>query len=361
MNENPYKLLAERLDALPNGFPPTDDGAELRLLAKLFSEEEAALAAQLRLTLETAAQIAARIGGDRKALHKQLKNMARRGLIAAGRAQGGLGFGLLPFAIGIYEMQFPTIDAELAQLFEDYYQKAFSQALTMQPPLTRVVPIGESIRVDREVRPFESVTDIVNSAQAWGVVDCLCRTQQALIGNPCEHPLDVCMLLSETPGAFDHSSIIRSLTREEAIATLQRAEDAGLVHTVSNNRQGKDAMWFICNCCTCACAVLRGMADLGMANVIARSAFVSRVDEMLCTGCGLCVERCQFEALSLEDVVSVDGIRCVGCGLCVSACLDEALSLVRRPDEEILPPPVTEADWQAERAAARGLDLGEVL
>jgi hypothetical protein len=37
------------------------------------------------------------------------------------------------------------------------------------------------------------------------------------------------------------------------------------------------------------------------------------------------------------------------------------LSLVRRPDEEILPPPATEADWQAERAAARGLDLRQVL
>jgi electron transport complex protein RnfB len=358
MNENPYKLLAERLDALPNGFPPTDDGAELRLLAKLFSEEEAALAAQLRLTLETTAQIAARIGGDRRALRKQLKNMARRGLIAAGRAEAGLGYGLLPFAIGIYEMQFHTIDAELAQLFEDYYQKAFGQALTMQPPLTRVIPVGESVQMDVEVQPFESATEIVNNAQAWGVIDCICRTQQALIGNPCEHPLDVCMLLSDRPGAFDRTPTIRSQTREEAIETLQRAEDAGLVHTVSNNQQG---MWFICNCCTCACAVLRGMADLGIANVIARSAFVNQVDETLCTGCGLCVDRCQFGALTLEEIVSVDGIRCVGCGVCISTCPDEALSLVRRPDEEILPPPVTEIDWRAERAAARGVDLGEVL
>jgi heterodisulfide reductase subunit A-like polyferredoxin len=103
------------------------------------------------------------------------------------------------------------------------------------------------------------------------------------------------------------------------------------------------------------------MADLGIANVIARSAFVNQVDQTLCTGCGLCVERCQFEALSLEDVVSVDGIRCVGCGVCVSACPDEALGLVRRPDEEIPPPPVTESDWRAERAAARGMDLREVL
>jgi heterodisulfide reductase subunit A-like polyferredoxin len=103
------------------------------------------------------------------------------------------------------------------------------------------------------------------------------------------------------------------------------------------------------------------MADLGIANVVARSAFVNQVDQMLCTGCGLCVEQCQFGALWLEGVVSVDGIRCVGCGVCVPVCPDGALSLARRPDEEILPPPVTESDWRAERAAARGLDLQQVL
>jgi len=355
---NAYKRLAERLDALPNGFPPTGDGAELRLLAKLFTPQEAALAAQLRLTLETPAQIAARIGGDSKTLRKKLKEMARRGLIAAGRAEGGLGYGLLPFVVGIYEMQFSTLDAELACLFEDYYQQAFGQALAMQPPVHRVIPVGQSIQIGIEVRPFESAVDIVNAAQAWGVVDCICRTQKALIGEPCEHPIDVCMVMSQTPGAFDHSSTIRALTRKGAMATLQRAAEAGLVHSVSNNQQG---LWYICNCCTCSCGILRGIADLGIANVIARSAFVNQADEGLCTACGLCVERCQFKALSLQDVVRVDQTRCVGCGLCVPTCPEGALCLVRRPADEVLPPPVTEGNWRAERAAARGLDLEKIL
>lgn len=37
MNFDTYKQLAERLDALPNGFPSTDDGRELKLLAKIFT------------------------------------------------------------------------------------------------------------------------------------------------------------------------------------------------------------------------------------------------------------------------------------------------------------------------------------
>jgi len=358
MNINPYKRLAERLDALPNGFPPSEDGVELRLLAKLFRPEEAALASELHLTLETPQQIADRVGGDPTSLRLQLKNMARRGLIAAGRTEKGLGYGLMPFAVGIYEMQFSTIDAEFAQLFEDYYRKAFNQALTIQPSIHRVIPVNVSIRNDMEVRPFESAAEIVSSSKAWGVINCLCRTQKALIGESCNHPLDVCMILSNTPGAFDNNPNVHAQTLEEALATLQRAAEAGLVHSVSNNRAG---IWYICNCCTCSCGVLRGMRDLGIANVIARSAFVNQVDEDLCFNCGTCVERCQFNALALDDILRVNSVRCVGCGVCVLACQEGALHLVRRPVGEIVEPPLTEAEWRKDRATARGLDLSDVL
>ncbi|MEW5720749.1 MAG: 4Fe-4S binding protein [Chloroflexota bacterium] len=359
MDVNSYKVLAERLDALPNGFPPTDDGAELRLLAKLFTPEEAALAAQLRLTRETPEQIAARIGGDAAALAKQLKAMARRGLIGAGRAEGGMGYRLLPFVVGFYEMQCSTMDAELARLFDDYYRQAFAKAMNAAPSVHRVIPVNKTVQMDVEVQPFESVAEIVNSAKAWGVLDCICRKQKSLIGEPCQHPIQMCMAMSQTPDAFASTPTIRALTRDEALATLRQAAEAGLVHQVSNNQRG---LWYICNCCTCSCAILRGMADLGMANVVARSAFVNRVDDALCIGCELCVERCQFDALTMAGKIArVNEARCVGCGVCVLACDQDALHLVRRPADQVLPPPVTEADWRAERAAARGIRLAAVM
>ena len=49
---NPYLDLARSLDALPNGFPATPDGSELKLLVHLFTPEEAFLAAQLNSELE---------------------------------------------------------------------------------------------------------------------------------------------------------------------------------------------------------------------------------------------------------------------------------------------------------------------
>ena len=59
MSEDIYRKLAQRLDAIPNGFPSTESGAELRLLAKMFTPEEAALASVMRLSREPAADIAA--------------------------------------------------------------------------------------------------------------------------------------------------------------------------------------------------------------------------------------------------------------------------------------------------------------
>ncbi|MCA9970062.1 MAG: 4Fe-4S binding protein [Anaerolineales bacterium] len=360
MTQNPYKQLAARLDALPNGFPATASGVELRLLAALYAPEEAALAARLRVVLETPAQLAARLGGETAELAATLKNMTRRGLIRAGRADGGVGYGLLPFVVGIYEAQLGQIDAELAALFEAYYHEAFGQLLAVQPPVHRVIPIGESIPVDMEVHPYESAAGLLNAAQSWGVIDCVCRKQKALIGEPCDHPVDVCLLFNERPGAFDGHPKIRALTHDEAAATLQRAADAGLVHTVSNNQQG---LHYVCNCCTCSCGILRGIADLGMANVVARSAFVNQVDASLCNGCENCVERCQFNALALnaDFVMQVDERRCVGCGVCVTACDEAALTLVRRPAGEVKPPPRTIFDWGMQRAAVRGLDLRDVL
>ena len=86
-----------------------------------------------------------------------------------------------------------------------------------------------------------------------------------------------------------------------------------------------------------------------------------RLDEEMCLGCGDCLEKCQFDALSLNGTVTVNELRCVGCGVCVLACPDDALGLVHRPEGDFLQPPVTESDWLADRALSRGLDLFEIL
>jgi heterodisulfide reductase subunit A-like polyferredoxin len=66
--------------------------------------------------------------------------------------------------------------------------------------------------------------------------------------------------------------------------------------------------------------------------MLTSSGYVSVVDAELCTGCGSCVEDCQFGALMLNDgAATVDTDSCMGCGVCMSQCDNGAVTLVRDP------------------------------
>jgi len=59
---------------------------------------------------------------------------------------------------------------------------------------------------------------------------------------------------------------------------------------------------------------------------------IVKVDENLCSVCGICVSLCKYEALSIEEdgkdhkKIVVDKVECRGCGLCLAACPSGAIS-----------------------------------
>ena len=50
------------------------------------------------------------------------------------------------------------------------------------------------------------------------------------------------------------------------------------------------------------------------------------VDEAKCTGCGICVDECPVEAITLDDVVKIDPEVCTDCGRCIEECPNDAIS-----------------------------------
>lgn len=360
MSQAAYRRLAQRLDTIPNGFAPAPSGVELRLLAKLFTPEEAELACTMRLTRRTAAELAAAAGIEPAAARRLLKSMVGKGLIGVSRGEHELVYGLLPFAVGFYENQLPTIDAELALLVEQYFQETQGASITRDgPALHRVIPVEEAIPFSLEVFPYERASELLEGAKSWAVRDCICRAQRRLIGQGCDYPLETCLTFAPVEGAFDHDPAGRPISKEEALRLLREAEEAGLVHTTGNYRDGHS---YICNCCTCCCGVLRGVAEFSIPGAIAHSDFYARVESEACIGCGACVERCPFKALSVPDgLCVVDPLRCVGCGLCAAACPSGALCLERRPAGETPTTPANLISWMLERAQQRGINLNEIV
>lgn len=55
---------------------------------------------------------------------------------------------------------------------------------------------------------------------------------------------------------------------------------------------------------------------------------VAKVNVNLCTGCGMCVHVCPYDALSLKDgKVEVNEVLCEGCGTCSATCLRAAINV----------------------------------
>jgi ferredoxin len=126
----------------------------------------------------------------------------------------------------------------------------------------------------------------------------------------------------------------RKITKEEALAILDRAEEAGFVLQPENVQEPK----FICCCCIDCCHALKiykmhpKPADLFISN------YYTTIDPSLCTGCEMCIDRCGMGAISMQDNVAVvNRDRCIGCGVCVQACVNDAHRM-RKKDKPYIPP-----------------------
>jgi len=348
-NNDIYEQLAYALGSLPNGFTRTPGNVEILLLQKIFTPEEASIAGQLSGNAEPVDTIAENFGLKKGELRDKLIKMVRRGLVWFKKEGRKLHFRLAPFIVGIYEAQLDIIDHEFAHLFEQYMlDGGAADIMRPQPALHRVVPARNSIRSEW-ILPYDDVKSILNNASRFSLLDCICRSQREHIGRKCNFPLKMCLSFS----SLRSSSSQNNISKDEALTVLDQAEEIGLVHTVSNLIQG---IGYICNCCGCCCGILRGITERGIENSVAHANYYAVIDSDGCTGCGLCVERCQVNAIIENDGIAViDRKKCIGCGLCVTGCPAEVVTLNKKPSYEIITPPVDYTAWEKARQLNRKL------
>jgi NAD-dependent dihydropyrimidine dehydrogenase PreA subunit len=345
-----YERLANALNKLPNSFPRTKSNIEITLLKKIFLPEEAKLAGQLNGTEEPVSIIAQRAGLTEEVTTNRLKAMMDRSFVW-GDAAAGL-YRLAPFIIGIYESQLERMDHELAHLVEEYFEQGGAEIMRPQPALHRVIPAQSATKTEW-ILPYDKLRELLISCNTFRVRDCICRKQQDLEETrKCTFPLHVELIFYTGKESAD-PPVLPFVTKEEALAVLDKTEKIGLVHTVSNVAEG---IYYVCNCCGCCCGILRGITEFGIEKSVAAANYYAVIDPDKCKGCGTCIRRCQMHAIYAQGEISVvNSQKCIGCGLCVTGCPASIARLERKAEEEIINPPANFAVWEHERLVNRGL------
>jgi ferredoxin len=152
-------------------------------------------------------------------------------------------------------------------------------------------------------------------------------------------PIGTCIMMGPLALHFETQGLGKKVSRQQAKEYFDEMQSLGLVGMTDNSISDGTV---ICLCCECCCSQIRGRTRWGNPDSVMESDFVPYANED-CVGCGTCIERCFFNALSLDDDTNkavVDPDKCIGCGICTLACPQEALKLRRyersKPFETVL-------------------------
>ena len=236
---------------------------------------------------------------------------------------------------------------KVARMIEDFMEGEMADIMTevMKSPEiikylypvapARTITVEAQLPGGTEIYPYEKLSRMIEAEDTFAAATCYCRHHAFLTDKPCQVPgipEASCLMFGPWADYIVDRGFGKRISREETGEILRAAERAGLVHNVGNYR---DKAMFVCNCCGCCCQFLHTLKKHDNRAFLAFSNFRVALDAGTCSGCGDCIDRCQMEALRLENgTVSALLERCIGCGNCVSACSVGSLSMVRRSSQQ---------------------------
>lgn len=356
MPENIYRELQKRLDQYSVGFPETGSGVEIKILKKLFSVEDAEMFLSLNPKLETPESVAERLAMSPGDAGARLEDMANRGLLFRLKKDGSAKYGAIPFIHGIFEFQVKSMNPELAELMEKYFEEGLDRALIEAGgTFLRTVPVEKSLDVELNVASFDDAVEILKKNETIVVTDCICRKTKEMAEESCGKPLEVCFMFGSMAKFYLDNNMGRQVDVNEAVKILRVAQDSGLI-TQPSTSQNPNGM---CNCCGDCCGVLASIKKDPKPGEIVYSNHYACVDPEECIGCAECIEHCHMDAIEMnDDIAEINVDRCIGCGLCVPNCPAAAIKLLKKPGDKSVIPPGNAAEQMMTMAKKRGLIKG---
>lgn len=209
-------------------------------------------------------------------------------------------------------------------------------------PKDRVIIDEEIDDQENIVVPSDVVAHFIKEAKHVYLMDaCICR--EAGDCGAYDHSIG-CIFLGEA--VLDiHPKLGRLVDVDAALAHLERAREAGLVHLIGRDKI--DAVWMgvkpytklmtICNCCSCCC-LFKFLPNLApkLQKKIERMPGVRVTVSGDCVGCGECIgDVCFINAIHMENGKAHISEDCRGCGNCVEVCLEGAIKVVIEREDYI--------------------------
>jgi len=334
--QNLYRELQLHLDKLPIGYPATESGVELELLNYFFNTDEAKAALSLGLTISPLWRIKRRY---KKKFGKEISSEELRLLLDGLYMKGTIrrsskiphGYALAFLAIGMFEFHVDDLTPELMHLLHRYYDESFmNEFFRALLPQLRTSPHMKAIVPEHKIDTYDNMREYVKKTkEIIGVANCVCKQGEAILGEKCKimgDDIEICIFFGE--GNYLDRGRGRVITKDECLVLLDKAENKGLVLQPGNSQQA----FCICLCCGCCCGVLTSAKKFEKPAELFATNYYAVIDYDKCSGCGVCIKRCQMDAITRIDKtrVELNLDRCIGCGLCVTKCSKKAVTLKRK-------------------------------
>lgn len=332
-----------------------------RILEHLLTPQQARIAAELPMhgPSPTPQELAERTGLDTATIARELDILFRKGVVFPRnfRTQEHPRFARSLTQIHDASQSLEGISVydeagkrRLWELWEEFMESEWNgeiaqRIMALERPPSRILPAYRAIADLPDVLMEENIAEILKAQSAIAIVSCSCRKRKGATGNPCSKSHDFnCFQFNRSAEYVAGRGHGRLISYDEAMELIQEVEEDGLLHIWPNSPTMTTNT--MCNCCRDCCMNLHPMDQYGVPwdKYYERSRYQAVVDSELCNGCDECIDRCHFDAISLEEdpesgerKAVIDAEKCFGCGVCVVKCGLGALQLQAvRPPEHVL-------------------------
>ena len=305
------KMITDNMD-VKLGLCDISKRADYKLLDTLVNDDQAEIMLAMgRRKPTTAKELAEKVRFDEEYIQKMLDELADIGVIEYNwhNEDRHKQYTVPVYVVGSVENlvlndKIFEEHPEVADWFYELGEKPLEMISHMLPPGGagigfHVIPVEKAIPKESKSLDIEKISywlDKYRNQLAIG--DCVCRKSMIERGEGCGEIPDLgCISVGDYADYLVETGKSHRATYDEVVALLQRAEDNGYMHQITNGDGGQD-IFAICNCSVGNCFAIRCSQQFNNQNASA-SAYRAVVEKEKCVACGKCEEVCPAGAVRL--------------------------------------------------------------